>query len=365
MNKKEIKVYLQYPWKFPDAAYYKYLVSNPPENVSYVNKGQGAGIISKKSKFLLSNNIKKNIRKVIGAIKLPLLNAHKTKTKDPYDLIHCAHCLSLNKGPWVADFEGVWQCWVSGKITKRGVRLAKKFFLKDNCKKIIPWNETIKKEFLELFPEVKHKIEVVYPAVPTQKFKKKKNKKPRILYVARYFWIKGGLIALEAIKKLKERYDMDVDFISDAPKEIRDKYQGINFMDLMPPKEVIEYYKKADIFLYPSLVDTFGIALLEAMSFGLPIITVSTKMTKTRHEIVQNRKNGLIFNINFMPDFYKIGKRESKIADQLAKNTSLLIENPVLRKKMSKNGLEEIKNGKFSMKERNKRLRKIYEEAKI
>ena len=362
-SEKNINVYLQYPWKFPDSAYYEYLINNPPEKISYINKGQNAGVISRKSNFLLSNKIKASIRKSIRLINLPLLNVHKTKTKEKYNLIHCAHCLSLNSGPWVADFEGVWQCSISGRLTGQTKKSIRRILLKDNCKKIMPWNETVKKEFLELFPEIKDKLEVVYPAVPIQHFKKKKNKKLRILYVARYFWIKGGLVALEAMKKLKEKYSLDIDFISDAPKEIRERYPGINCMDLMPPKEVIEYYKKADVFLYPSMVDTFGIALLEAMSFGLSIVTLNTKMTKTRHEIIQNRKNGLILNLNFMPNFYKIGERESKIIDQLVKNVSLLIENSTLRKKMSKNCIEEIKNGKFSMKERNKKLKKIYEEA--
>jgi len=33
--KKKIKIYLQYPWKFPDSPYYKYLLKNPPKNVSF------------------------------------------------------------------------------------------------------------------------------------------------------------------------------------------------------------------------------------------------------------------------------------------------------------------------------------------
>jgi regulator of replication initiation timing len=41
----------------------------------------------------------------------------------------------------------------------------------------------------------------------------------------------------------------------------------------------------------------------------------------------------------------------------------LLIENEKLREKMSKECIKTVKSGKFSLKERNKNLKRIYEEA--
>ncbi len=32
-----MKIYLQYPWRFPDSPYYKYLIDNPPEGIEYIN----------------------------------------------------------------------------------------------------------------------------------------------------------------------------------------------------------------------------------------------------------------------------------------------------------------------------------------
>ena len=61
--------------------------------------------------------------------------------------------------------------------------------------------------------------------------------------------------------------------------------------------------------------------------------------------------------------FNKITEKEEKVVKKLIKNTSKLIEDKDLREKMSKECLRVIKEGKFSIKERNKQLKRIYEET--
>ena len=43
----------------------------------------------------------------------------------------------------------------------------------------------------------------------------------------------------------------------------------------MPSTDLVEIYKIADTFVMPSLVETFGIVLVEAMASRLPIISTS------------------------------------------------------------------------------------------
>ena len=114
---EKIKIYLQYPWKFPDSPYYKYLIDNPPKNIEYLNIENQKGVIIDKKGVFFSNLLKKLIRGVIQKFKIPLINTHQTKINKGYDLIHCAHCISGNKFPWVADFESSWQIFASGRIT--------------------------------------------------------------------------------------------------------------------------------------------------------------------------------------------------------------------------------------------------------
>jgi len=369
---KSIEVYLQYPWKFPDSPYYKYLVQNPPEKVDYINaRKESFGLIASKKKFALSNKLKAEIRRALCVLNMPAINIHFTKSKEHFNLIHCAHCLSSNKEHWVMDIEGTWQFLVSGKRNEFGERLVKKILLKENCKKIMPWTNEVKKEILRIFPDkkIKDKIETIYPAVPLPKYKKIKHKEINLLFVARYFYAKGGLETLEAFDYLTKKYNnVNALFISQVPKEFLKKYENnkkIKFYNLMPQDKLFkEIYPKADIFVYPGYSDSFGFALLEAMSFGLPIVTVDAF---ARKEIVEDGKNGFVIGkpkMKWRKGAPIIKERDRKrLIQNIIKKTSLLIENKKLREKMGKEGLKQVSQGKFSIKERNEKLRKIYEEA--
>ncbi|MDH3324462.1 MAG: glycosyltransferase family 4 protein, partial [Candidatus Peregrinibacteria bacterium] len=282
-----------------------------------------------------------------------------------YDLIHCAHCLSKNKNrPWVADIEMTPSFAISGWDTKKGKEKIEKILMSKNCKKLIPWAESIKRDVLKAFPNIEDKVEVVYPAVPEiKKLKKSKNKKLKIIFIARYFDIKGGLIALEVMERLRQRHNIEGIVVSSVSEELKEKYNKLKIYDLLPQQKLFELMKNSDLFLYPGSVDTFGFSLLEAMSFGLPTITINTERTASRKEIIENGETGLIFDIEDNLSFEKIGQDEEAVIKKLINRTSILIENNKLREKMSKNCLKEIRSGKFSIKERNKKLNKIYREA--
>jgi glycosyltransferase involved in cell wall biosynthesis len=369
-KENKMRVYLQYPWKFPDSAYYNSLVKYPPKGVTYLNAGQQGGAITSRKKFFLSNSAKNLLRFGVDHFPFPIPNIHCTKTKEQYDLIHCAHSLSSNHGPWVADFESAWQFWISIRKFGVGQKPILKTLLNDNCKKIMPWTNVIKKDILRLFPnkEIEEKIEVVNPAVPLLK-KVKKTDKIKIIFISRYFWIKGGLVALETFRKIKEKYDAEIVFISNTPENLKTKYKGIKFMDLMPAKEFLHNLGESDIFFYPSFLDTFGFLPLESMSLGVPIVTVNTGGTTNCREITEDNKTGFVIDFPYYKgnDIYKkcyhIGAPERRLIEQLYNKTSKLIEDSSLRNKMSINCRKVIKNGKFSIKVRNEKLRRIYSEA--
>jgi hypothetical protein len=52
---------------------------------------------------------------------------------------------------------------------------------------------------------------------------------------------------------------------------IRARYPGVNFLGVLDQQELAEVYASADVFVFPSKTDTFGLVLLEAMACGLPI----------------------------------------------------------------------------------------------
>jgi len=361
---KKIKVYLQYPWSFPDSPYYKYLITNPPKNIEYLNTQTQKGVITSSFRFGLMNKIKNVVRELMYILRRP--NIIRTKKGD-YDVIHCAHCLSSNKQPWITDAEHYWNFASSGEIaySNAGRERIKKMLKSPYCKRVLPWTKAAKESILKNMndAEIEKKTELVYPAIPLPELRLKKNKKITLLFVGRYFYGKGGLHALEAFDRLSKKYNIECIFVSETPKQFIDKYSGnkrIKFHGLMPQKKLFELYSEADIFVYPGYSDTFGFALIEAMSFSLAVVTVDGF---ARKEIVSEGKTGFVIERKKETDCNKIDEEGKRIIEEIVEKTSQLIKNKKLLQKMSKSARKEIEKGKFSMKERNKKLERIYQEA--
>ena len=53
----------------------------------------------------------------------------------------------------------------------------------------------------------------------------------------------------------------------------------------MPHDELLRYYKSSQCLLFPSYLETLGLPLLEATSFGLPVLTVDLPYAR---EVMQN-----------------------------------------------------------------------------
>jgi len=363
---KKIKVYLRTPLSTSDSLYYKNLINFPPEKIEYKTNISSMGLISSQKKFRMFNIFKRIARGIPNFFNFPVLNAHFTNVESDVKLIHCAHCLSKNKNtPWVADFESPWQFWISGKDTSWAKEKFLELVLQKNCKRLLAWTEQAKKEMIEMFPVLKEKVDVLSFAMPEKKFTKKKSKEITLLFSARYFYAKGGIHTLKVMDFLTKKYEnVRGIVVSNTPEEIKSQYstnKKIKLYDLMPQKELFEkVYPASDIFVYPGYSDSFGFGFAEAMSFGLPIVTVEGY---ARKEIVNEGKTGFIIPTCGSINYFNIGEKEEQIIQKLIENTSNLIENKKLRSTMSKNCIEEIKNGKFSIIERNKKLKRIYEEA--
>jgi Glycosyltransferase len=61
----------------------------------------------------------------------------------------------------------------------------------------------------------------------------------------------------------------------------------------VPQDELINWYSKGDIFVYPSLYENFGQPILEAAAAGLPIISTPVGVAR---EIITDNETGFLFN---------------------------------------------------------------------
>lgn len=231
--------------------------------------------------------------------------------------------------------------------------------------------------------ELKKKMETVYPAIESRNYRARQDVKTvKILFIANKFFEKGGLEVLQACKALEKKYDFQLIFKCKVPEQYKRKFFSNNIIFLERNFSYNELfskiYAKSNIFIFPSFIDTFGFALLEAMSVGLPVVTINIFAFP---EIVENGKNGFLVNAKEYDWADENGVMKIKwllnpenrmklyledkpeIVRQITEKISLLIENTSLRKKMGGYGRKLIEKGKFSVKERNKKLETIYDEA--
>jgi glycosyltransferase involved in cell wall biosynthesis len=311
---------------------------------------------------------------------------HKPSKPD-IDLIHACDTIVPTKMNWVADFEHVGALLGYPERSMKGWgspshrKVVEKTLSSHSCKKLITWSMAAKKSVLNLLDTLsfEHKLEVVYPAIHSERFEKKKSKKVNLLFIGRTFLSKGGRETLEAFEQLSKKYDAGLTMVSEVPEKYRAKYARLSNLRLapnVPAKELKELYQEADIFVMPTMRDTFGFVFLEAMNFGLPVVALN--IPSAVQEIVENGKTGFLvepelsmFDSNYLQKYTLMAeldrliekRKQPKVVKGLVEKLSVLIENGHLRKKMGTEGKKRVETGKFSIKERNKKLKEIYEGA--
>ena len=99
------------------------------------------------------------------------------------------------------------------------------------------------------------------------KIKKLGYKKP--------IWIYVGRIAVE--KNIEKFLELKLPgtklLIGDGPqlKTLKEKFKEVKFLGNKNHYQVAEYLSQSDVFVFPSLTDTFGVVLIEALSMGVLI----------------------------------------------------------------------------------------------
>ena len=121
----------------------------------------------------------------------------------------------------------------------------------------------------------------------------------KLLSVLRFTKEKNVPFLLDVLNLLDERFTLTLvgygveyeNLRTYAYDHLQLSEQQLQFV-LKPPREqLINYYKGADLFLFPSRTDTQGLVLLEAMACSTPVVAV---MGPGQRDIIQNNKNGLL-----------------------------------------------------------------------
>ncbi len=157
-----------------------------------------------------------------------------------------------------------------------------------------------------------------------------------LLFLSNMIRSKGVFIALEAAKVLKDKkhnfkfyfvgewYDIKrKEFFNEVKRRNIDK--EVEYLGFKKGKEKEKILKDSDIFVYPTYKDIFGIVNIEAMQFGLPVVSTYEGAIP---EIVEDNVTGFLV--------------PQKDFRALAEKIEILINNPDLRIKMSRAGREKF-----------------------
>lgn len=94
-------------------------------------------------------------------------------------------------------------------------------------------------------------------------------------HLPRPVFISVGRVAVE--KNIEAFLSLDLPgskvVVGDGPQlaELKVKYPGVTFVGAKHGEDLARHYAAADVFVFPSRTDTFGLVLLEALASGLPV----------------------------------------------------------------------------------------------
>lgn len=98
----------------------------------------------------------------------------------------------------------------------------------------------------------------------------------RVLFVGSIGLRKGNHYLAQATRILKKR-NINCDFRVVGPYELNvinhPEFQGPNYLGQCPRSKIKQEFLKADIFVLPTVSDSFALVHLEAMACGVPVIT--------------------------------------------------------------------------------------------
>jgi glycosyltransferase involved in cell wall biosynthesis len=117
--------------------------------------------------------------------------------------------------------------------------------------------------------------------------------RPMILYVSALGTHKGHDVALQAVRELKRHRQPACLYLTLDRRDWPAGYDRLlsqvqawglagDVINLgrVPERALDELYRRADVFFFPSLCESFGYPMVEAMGYGLPIVAADTAINR-------------------------------------------------------------------------------------
>jgi len=287
-----------------------------------------------------------------------LLFSHLTKraTQGKFDIVH-SHDMATHANIYTLHVPCVRTKWVQSKGIKKILRWANTLlsprkmaylWLENKEMQVLPnrhfisVSEYLSRNIVESYPRLNNHITVAHPGIETQVTNDKviaelrKNFREKysiptsafvLLFVAHGFKRKGLPAIIKALEILNNK---DIHIIvagSGNPKDIEIESPTVqsntHFIGIV--KEMNKLYPVSDTLIHPTLGDTYGMAILEAMSHKLAVIVSSAKYCGFSEHLDSNEA----IILNNPTDSQEISIGIQTLANQLE-----------LRNKISENGFK-------------------------
>lgn len=252
------------------------------------------------------------LRRIFG-----ILNVRIKFDKDA-DLFFTYGCLLLTNKPYCVYIEnGVALYNYDTAIASNPIALLLFAFLvrRKNCKKLIFMSEAGQRSFFATVPYSKRTREIaleksiqIYPLIENKNPSPKQSRGTLRLLFAGMFYMKGGIELVHAFARIREKYS-NVELTIITPLHTVkgsdiDMMKGIPSLNLVEAnlnaQAMDEMYQTHDIFMLPTFRDGFGLVLVEAISFAMPIICTDQYATT---EVALDGYNAMVYPNHPLKDY--------------------------------------------------------------
>lgn len=325
-------------------------------------------------------------------LRSPIKGFGRTYQEADVDVIEAVLSPIITSKPWfysLACYEEAIPFDVFGLPLPKPIRnqLVCSLFKKPNFKSLIFWSEAGKKTLASYggFAQehwIWNKSEVLYPAIKEQKPKTDYQIKRINLLFNGNFFIKGGANVVDAFERLQQETNLPVNLTlcCDENLDFHVGEVGLREYYLRKIKSnpdiklgrvsrevfVNQILPNTDIYLLPSYGDAFGFAILEAMSFGIPVIASNYMAIP---EMIDHDVEGYLIDVkdyhcqkmfpgcyvNTIPESFK-----NHVTNELHKYIQRLVQHPAKRKILGQAGQHKAVT-KFSFTERNRKMLMLME----
>jgi glycosyltransferase involved in cell wall biosynthesis len=227
--------------------------------------------------FGLKKWLKVNKIKPVATISLQNTNFRTGETVPNFIYYH--QSIPFYKKRWNPVVRDQRTLWFYSKIYPFFVNL---MINKDT--EIFVQSRVIQDSFASFFNFPKDKIHVIFPTIELPVYNEEllpflDKTQLNLFYPATPFIYKNHSIILKALSILEKGMQNKITLHLTCEKselmklvDCSNTNFNINFLGNIPFNKIVGMYKNADALLFPSFIETFGLPLIEAASFGMPII---------------------------------------------------------------------------------------------